>query len=72
MNEHAAFLLSITTNKHTSLKCSQWMLRNKRVLTLPVSLEWDDSGRKGSDGQQRTISKVNVKRKKGKVIKSKT
>ena len=34
-----------------------------------LETEWDYSGRKGSDGQK--ISKVNKKRKKGKVIKSK-
>jgi len=29
-------------------------------------MEWDDSGRKGRDGQQKKIVKANEKRKKGK------
>jgi len=32
-------------------------------------MEWDYSGRKGTDGQKKKIDKVNKKRKKGKVKK---
>jgi len=35
-------------------------------MTSSLEMEWDDSGRKGSDGQQKKISKVNEKKEKGK------
>ena len=33
---------------------------------LGLETEWEDSGRKGWDGQQKKISKANEKRKRGK------
>jgi len=35
-------------------------------MTSSLEMEWDDSGRKGWDGQQKKLSKVNEKRKNGK------
>jgi len=35
-------------------------------MTSGLETEWDDSGRKGRDGQQKKIGKANKKRNKGK------
>ena len=40
-------------------------------MTSGMEMEWDYCGRKGRDGQKKKIGKVNEKRKKGKVKKSK-
>jgi len=40
-------------------------------MTSGLEMEWDYSGRKGRDGQQKKTDTVNKKRKKGKVKKTK-